>query len=255
MRFDHNLASHLFPQRKRERSFLWTIARDPTNRIVSLFFHFKVSRHKLEPSQKNFRELFQGGDVSNVVNYYPYAFSPTPIKKGDDFAAKANKIMDYYDFVAVTERMDESMVVLSMLMGVPVGDVLYLKAKGHGGYDDGGGRDKRICTYIWPSFVTDEMKEYFMTDEYQEFVRWDRAIHLAANRSLDLTIDRLGRDKFERKLALYNQAKNEAHDRCLEHTTFPCTKDGAFHPRNDCMWTDSSCNNECLDLVASDLGI
>ena len=90
-------------------------------------------------------------------------------------------------------------VVMAMLMGKPIGDVLYLKAKGHGGYDDGGGRDEgwtKICTFIWPSFVSDGLKEHFRSDEFLEQVRWDRATHQAANRSLDVTIDRLGQRPF-----------------------------------------------------------
>ena len=38
----------------------------------------------------------------------------------------AQSIIDDYDFVAVTERLDESLVVLQMLLDLPLGDILYL---------------------------------------------------------------------------------------------------------------------------------
>jgi hypothetical protein len=41
-----------------------------------------------------------------------------------------------YDFIAITERMDESAVELQMLLGLPLADVLYLNAKTSGGYED-----------------------------------------------------------------------------------------------------------------------
>ena len=51
----------------------------------------------------------------------------------------ANQILLDYDFIGATERMDESIVVLKMLMllGVPLGDALYLAAKNMGRFNYG----------------------------------------------------------------------------------------------------------------------
>jgi hypothetical protein len=93
---------------------------------------------------------------------------------------------------------DESMV-LSLVLGVPLSDVLYMDgAKGAGGFDDGLSNHK--CTWIAPSFISPGMEEYFKSSEYQELVRFDHAIHQAVNRSLDLTIVRLGQDRFNQHL-------------------------------------------------------
>jgi hypothetical protein len=59
------------------------------------------------------------------------------------------EILTTYYFVGITERMYESAVVLSMLLNVPLGDLLYLTAKRHGGYDDAGSRNGSQCTFIW----------------------------------------------------------------------------------------------------------
>ena len=49
-----------------------------------------------------------------------------------------NEILAEYDYIGITERMEESAVALAMLLDLPLGDVLYLNAKQNGGYDEGG---------------------------------------------------------------------------------------------------------------------
>ena len=255
VRYDHAWAAHLFWNVKKDKSFLWTIVRDPTQRLVSQFFHFEVSREKTEPSDAAFVEYVRRPHMIGMnSNYYMDAL---PIRPSDVPADRLNSVLDDYNFIAVTERMDESAVALSMVAGIPLADVLYLKAKGHGGFDDGGGRDEVVCTYIWPSFVTPGMEEYFQTDEFQDRVRWDHALYQAANRSLDLTIEKLGREEFERKLALYRAAQARVHDECLDETVFPCSAGGDYTPpdQTDCMWNDSACGMDCLDRVATELDL
>jgi hypothetical protein len=70
-RFDHSNAAYLIPKRRPGKSFLWSIIRDPTKRIVSHFFHMRVSRHKLEPSLESFINMiyvYLGGSMSH--DYY-----------------------------------------------------------------------------------------------------------------------------------------------------------------------------------------
>lgn len=208
VRFDHAWASSKFPTRDRDNSFLWTLVRDPTKRVVSQFFHFEISRDKKEPTDDNFFNYVINGPNGMVKDYYLGALSISGYKEDrSNNVDVANGIMGDYDFIGVTERMDESVVALAMILEVPLADVLYLKAKGKGGFDDGGGRDREICTYIWPSFVSDGMKEFFETEQWRDIIRWDEALYKAANRSLDLTIDKLGRKRFEENLKLYLHAK------------------------------------------------
>ena len=69
-----------------------------------------------------------------------------------------------------------------------------------------------------------------------------------------MTINRLGREKFERLLSKYKAALAEAQRRCGERTQFPCTKDGEHvpPPETDCLWSDAGCGSDCLDEVATD---
>lgn len=142
----------------------------------------------------------------------------------------------------------QSFVALAMLLRIPLSDVLYLSAKQNGSYDE-------HCFFIEPTVVTPEMQTFLESDEWKETIREDLALYEAANQSLDMTIERLGRDTFESNLATYKMALAEGQKRCGDTTVFPCTKDGQrVHPsETDCLWTDSGCGATCLDAVAADL--
>ena len=130
---------------------------------------------------QNLIDFIRGDDSSSKYDHYMRWLSLSEYLPGEsDPVQHANDIMNDYDFIAVTERMDESLVVLSMLQNIPLSDVLYLSgAKGQGGWDDGMFRGK--CTYIVPSFISPGMEEFFRTPEFQDMVRYDHVIHQAAN--------------------------------------------------------------------------
>ena len=83
-------------------------------------------------------------------------------------------------------------------------------------------------------------------------VKFDRLLYLAANRSLDLTIEALGREEFERKLDQFRIAQKVAAETCLNTTRFPCSPKGEMRKETDCLWKDSACGTDCLDRVALD---
>jgi hypothetical protein len=248
-------AAAMYSRRVEGRSFLWTIVREPTSRVVSLFFHMQVSRMGVKPTDANFRRFLLEGNVHKKYDYYLHNLALRPFNaSSDDHGQVANDILQSYNFVGITERMDESYVALAMLLRLPLSDVMYLRAKTSGGYDDGA---SRRCTYIQPSFVSDGMQSFFEGDEWQSKIRNDLSLYRAANQSLDLTIERLGRSSFERNLRLFREAQEAANDRCLETTVFPCDRHGNFFPPNktDCVFSDYGCGFECLDRVALDLGL
>jgi hypothetical protein len=254
-------AAAMYSKRITDRSFLWTIVREPTSRVVSLFFHMHVSRLGVEPTDANFRRFLLEEDVSKKYDYYLHNLAMRPFNaSADDPAEVVNGILRSYDFIGVTERMDESYVALAMLLHLRPSDVMYLSAKTSGGYDGGGGGGATgggRCTYIQPSFVSPGMRAFFDSDEWEDKVKHDLAFYRAANRSLDLTIDRLGRASFEWNLKRYRESQKVAHDQCRMNTVFPCDRDGRFFPpdQTDCVFSDYGCGFECLDRVALDLGL
>jgi hypothetical protein len=255
-RSNHAKASKSFAHRDRTRSFMWAIIREPSSRVLSQYFHFYISRKKIRPTDASFEHYLRKGTFTG--NHYLSHLSPTRYIPShlNDTAGFANTILEAHDFVGVTERMDESFVAVSMLLGIPLADVLYLKAKVRGGYDDGGGRGK--CTYIRPTFVTKGMQRMLHSDFWAEKSQWDRVVHAAANRSLDLTIQALGVERFLNNLQRFLEGQKRAGELCLPKVVFPCSPlDGHFTPYNetDCLWNDSGCGVDCLDSVADELGL
>ena len=143
VRFNHARARvrlPLKPETLPKNRFLWTIVRDPTDRLVSFFFHFIVAWDKKEPTTYNFQNsvLHSQSDV-RVPHYYAFFLSLEPFARfAQNEARYLQNILDSYDFIGVTERLDESLVALSFLLDLPLAHFLYLSAKGKGGFDAGG---------------------------------------------------------------------------------------------------------------------
>ena len=208
--------------------------------------------------------------TSNHNHVAPTA--PALLLTFDDYKDIANGIMLEYDFIAITERFDESMVVLSMLLGkdVTLGDMLYLSSKTAGGYDDGYFKNK--CSFIQKSFVTEELKNYFNDGDYdgndasfyqyqytwEERTRWDRALYEAANRSMDRTIEEvLGRTLFEQTLQRYKEALRKVNEKCAVVAKWPCTSDGIKRKKNEtnCLGDGDACAYECIEEVAKEMDL
>lgn len=247
VRFDHALARGLYPNRQPSPgSFLWTIIREPSARAVSEFFHFGVGRHNLQPTDANLRAFLRA--VPDQYYLQTLATQPAP-----NNIAMANDILHVYNFIGITERFDESMVVLQLLLGQSTAHVLYLTAKHRGGFDDGGG--KRTCRYIWPSFVSPSMADYLQSEQWKAKTAVDQLLYAAANRSLDMTIDQLGRQRFANALGQFRRARAVVQETCLATTVFPCDEGGNYHNETDCLWNDSGCGDACIDRVCDELGL
>jgi len=121
----HGIAKNRLP----ELSFLWSVIRDPTQRAISQFFHFEVSRKHVPPTDAHFQRFLLQNRPNNPLllqdYYYKTLYSESRFNRafGDDPIVTANHILSEYNFIGVTERMDESAVVLMMLLDLPMSDV------------------------------------------------------------------------------------------------------------------------------------
>lgn len=274
-RVDHSSGVVMqYGKRKPQESFLFTVLREPSRRMVSQFFHFQVSREKSEPTDRNFlkymherpylydyylRDLQLDERLQSVMVQYTAA-SMEPEKLDKLRRMTANRIIQDYDFIGITERLDESLVVMQMLLGLRTTDMVYVKAKGSGGFDDGAFNS--TCVYIVKSFVSQGMKQYFSSSEWQSWSQGDIWLYQAANRSLDLTIDRLGRSNFERKLGDFRRAMQITEQRCnIKDMRLPCSPGGVRAPNysshkidsTDCLWLDSGCGYKCIDEISPEI--
>jgi len=246
-RVEHNHASKMkYAQRDKDHSFLWSMVRDPTARTVSQFFHFAVSREDVSSNDTSFQAFLR--KYRYFGNYHIRYLGLPRRLNGKQLQDEINRILQEYDFIGVTERMDESILALQMILGLTTSDVMYLPAKSSGGYDDG--RFQNRCVYIQPSFVSPGMKDFFASPAYQKAIYWDQVLYQAVNASLDQTIDRLGRTEFYRGLDRFQQAKRKVSQACtLQNVKFPCSVDGIKRAANDtdCLLFDMGCGFDCID--------
>ena len=287
-RFDHGKASKVHPyrttwkQQQHHQSFLWTIVRDPTARAVSEFFHFAVSIHNATPTLKDFQSYFH---KTQHVEYYYLTELHTNIsriqalrrhKRADKllrnqqpqqqqywFESNSNVLSDRiaadivhsivweeYDFIGVTERMEETAVAFNMLLNGTLADILHLPiVKGHGSYDD-------MCRFVPSPVLTPDMQAFLHSPSWQRAIYWDRVLYQLANASLDATIARLGTQAFGQRLQQFRAVQTVVRRECGHRNVFPCTSDGhPNHKHKDCLWIDSGCGYHCIQEVVDKLGL
>jgi len=252
-------------QRKKVDSLLWTMVRHPKARDVSQVYHFRVSRGGMKPFiSPNFWEAL-GRQKSVQVKYLGVRRDMPQEEIVVDQNGNSNNdilrwiqeaIMEEYDFIGVTERMSTSLAVMSLLWDIDPTVFIVLNAKqsrgGGGGYDAGGRKKK--CTKLIPPpnpFPT-SLTEYLNSSSYQQN-HWDFVLYHAVNASLDLTIEKLGKDRVAKHADLISRMQQIAEEKCRPKAIFPCSSEGIFQEEiSNCYIQDSGCGYECVDEVLRD---
>eukprot|EP00546_Thalassionema_frauenfeldii_P019216 CAMPEP_0178900482 /NCGR_PEP_ID=MMETSP0786-20121207/3498_1 /TAXON_ID=186022 /ORGANISM="Thalassionema frauenfeldii, Strain CCMP 1798" /LENGTH=166 /DNA_ID=CAMNT_0020571491 /DNA_START=525 /DNA_END=1022 /DNA_ORIENTATION=+ len=156
-----------YGQRDRSKSFLFSILRHPTNRAISDFFHFRATAYQVTPTDKNFRQASLKFYDTYLQDLTTRNYTKDSTLTHDDFAKKMGyksfqeisqgivkygsfkifgthprqtiirDILDDYNFIAVMERMDESLVVFQMLLGLTTKEILYTRARSSGSFSNG----------------------------------------------------------------------------------------------------------------------
>lgn len=229
----HHQTQHLYiPERRKETSFLWTLVRHPAKRVVSHFFFKRVSRDHVEPTNRNMKQYFRENKNFQVDS----------LQEGSLQNYTLVEVLQELDFVGVVERMDESLVVLQMLLGLQASDIVVLSSKRAGGYDA-----HKKCHLIQPSFRTNRIDRYLNTAFVQNNL--DFVLYAAANASLDKTIDALGRERVEAEVKRHKQLQQVTEEACLEKAAFPCSPKGVYQPElsaNSCYAADWGCGHTCV---------
>lgn len=180
--------------RDKFRSFLWSVVRHPSDRAVS-HYGMKMKRGELENSEEKFITFLDNNEfLPNVQLQYLSPDDPNTINK-DNYEDVVKSIIDEFNFIGVYERLHESLVVLSMLIGVGLNDVMFDFVPSSNG---------RCGSLKKASWLTPEMEKYLESDTWKEKEKGDFMLYEAVNKSLDLTIDMLGRERVKQNLEHYN---------------------------------------------------
>jgi len=238
-----------YGNRTKGKSFLFSILREPTKRSISYFFHFMASIDQ-EPTDKNFKSAMMSPSMEDMY-FLDLAVAPMPLPINNHNKTKVvEEILNAYDFIAVTERMDESLVVLKMLLNLDTEDILYVKERSKGGFSNG--PVEKPCIYIIPSFLTDDMKKFFASDVWKKRVEGDELLYKAAYKSLDRTIDALGRKNVEKELLHFQKVNSYAQEKCEPHIQSLCDKGGnrIAGVNTTCYIWGEGCAHDCLDTIS-----
>ena len=227
--------------------FRMTFIRDPTQRILDEFFLQKVTREKVDPTDTNIRDFFEKLDHRD---HYLRTLALLKPQRQETTKHVVKDILHRYDFIGISERLDESLVVMKMLLGLKTDDIRYLLDTGPfipWYYNLSTVR----CNFRGISpFLSPNMTSFISSKEWQQnFIAGDTLLFQAATRSLDRTIVSLGKSVVQMELQAFHRAMEEAYQMCHKNATFPCSAQGTLLPRNDCRYRNVGCGWECLDRL------
>lgn len=165
--------------------------RHPADRVIS-HHGMKVSHGKSDTREGSFIKAMRNNEYPPNIELRFLAMKPIPAKlTEEEVNYYVQSVIDEYNFVGIYERLYESLVVLSMLIGVEPTDVLF---------DFLPSKNSRCGELTRPDWVTNRIDRYLSQGEWYEREKGDFALYDAINRSLDLTIDKLGASKVKAKL-------------------------------------------------------
>jgi hypothetical protein len=138
--------------------------------------------------------------------------------------------------------------MLPLTWGLEDGDIIVSLAKQAGGWShnwDPLGE----CFDVPKLSASRAVKQYLSTQFHDGNA--DFVLHSVANRSLDLTIDALGRDRVNEELQRHKKLKALVAHRCQSNVTFPCSHEGTWQEYyvEDCYEDDMGCGHRCIDDV------
>jgi hypothetical protein len=176
---------------------------------------------------------------------------PGLVKNPHILVQKLKDLMSAYTFITVNERMDESLIALSFVIGVSLTDVLVASAKIAGNY-----RYNRLdfkkhdCLYEYKARPTPDIVQYLESDAFTAMNYADYLLYHAADASLNQTIQLIGADRFNRALAEFRALKDKVQEICGERLGPGCTSDGKpILPLEPCYERDFGCGYKCINQV------
>ena len=252
-------------------SLLWSFVRHPRKRDLSHVFHFMIGRSKQFPPSdskqiinatesklKGYQTRYLSAETGdwrikekkNPHLPYQYKWPRWFLRRNPEkiMPYLKEKIFQRYDFLGVTDRMDESLAVMVLLWGLEARDVIVLSSKRSGSWDAGGGGIR--CTRIPKAKTTPAIEKYFQTKHPLENV--DYLLYHVVNKSLDRTIESLGQQRVKKMVRYIQDLRRVAETSCQEKAIFPCSSNGVYRPvasARSCYVQDAGCAHECVDAT------
>ena len=254
-----------FRDRLPHKSFLWSVVREPVARLVSKYYQFGHVKNK-GSALKTTLSRFQNYVFNSENQDYGFYFRSLGINRKmnpyqKEHETDTRELLESYDFLGVSERMDESLAVLKIILNLDIQDILYLPTQKASSRmtntapfvgSDGGNVEyymswgKGDCKPVSKPEVPLEMKEWFYSEEFEAFIEADIMFYKAVNASLDDTISKLGRELVENTVKQLQWAQKAVQKECL-NIRFPCSSEGERQKETDCLFNNIGCGYKCLD--------
>jgi len=145
-----------YSTRDKDRSFLWSFLKDPTKRILSYYFFFIIDAEKKQTyTEGNLiswlrqeKKKHPGGQLHDITDKYPsvnlHNFTD------DEIQSYIQKTIDSMDFIGLVERMNESLVLLQLMLDLKPSDVaIVASSKKSGDYIIWAKKKKNWVSKIW----------------------------------------------------------------------------------------------------------
>mmetsp|Transcript_96042 Transcript_96042/g.271557 ORF Transcript_96042/g.271557 Transcript_96042/m.271557 type:complete len:270 (-) Transcript_96042:20-829(-) len=201
-------------QTRMPNAFMVSLIRDPVARAMSVFYQDHVGRKGVEPSDENKLKHLRHASPSWLSDY---------LARGREDTSEA--ILASYDFVGVTERFDESLLLLGRMLNVSMFDMLYLPAKVAG-----------AGTRVPHPPITSESTEVQNAADHLRHGP-DFTLLTLAHAALDEHRNAYG-PGFKEDLSRFQNMLARVHEVCV----------GQEEP---CLWSDNGCGQQCIDdLIA-----
>ena len=253
------------------QSFLFSTLRDPARRALSRVYFTRISQGHGRPTAENILNWLrtwtnsQYGSISPGMGGFQLAYlafrnvdewslwaedDPYHVRNTELVHGIVREIMLDYDFLMLVERFDECLVVMQLLLGLEVEDILYLSSKHAGDYYYS--PRKNECLRLAKTESLPIIEKYLGSAEWFAMSYGDYVLYEAVNKSLDLTIDSLGREHFEDALDAFLALKRQAEEQCAAAAIFPCSSLGEIQlaeSSESCYDRDWGCGFPCLDTL------
>ena len=156
--------------------------------------------------------------------------------------------MEDYDFMVIVERFDECIVLMQLLLGLETSDIMYLSAKKADMYHRMG---KKKCIKIRKSFISPTITNFLSSKEWQTKNYGDFLLIEAVSQSIDLTIENIGRKRFDKAYDIFQDLKKRTVKECEDKAIFPCSTIGQIQEEStsNCYHKDEGCGFPCFDAM------
>lgn len=224
-----------------KKIFLVSWVRNPHERCLSEFYHFYASRSSHEKEHQatvtdDAKMQYLSNKCTNKLHDFLDPHSSTT-------RTDAETWISIYQFIGLTERFEESALVLAYKLQLSLCDILYIKSK-----------DSSSQTFDDRGFPV--VKHMKLSEESKELKAFINGTFLK-NNALDYVLYNLVDSRLNKDIALINERENNLFDAWLqifkkylkiaESTCMPNTAQTSLMNATECYFNDNGCGYKCLD--------